>query len=473
MDENRQKAPRPANPRRKKRSPLQIFKEAYLPAILAGAAVLLIIIFICGSVSRSSQKKKAEEQARYEASVSLENEMNRLAAEAQSLIVQAKACGESYDYDGALQIMNTFTGNMNDFPELISLYQQYQDAKSKLVLWDDPSKVTSLSFQLLIADPVRAFNDATYSSSFKKNFITTEEFSKILQSLYKNGYMLVSMEDFITTETTSNGATVYKAKPLYLPEGKKPLLLTQTNVNYNLYLVDSDGDMLPDKNGCGFASRLVVNPDGSVTCEMVDSTGATVTGDYDLVPILDKFVEAHPDFSYRGAKAVLALTGYNGLFGYRTNAEAQQALGAAAYEQAVNDAKAVAAALRKNGYALACYTYENAAYGERSLAQIQADLTDWTAEVLPILGKIDVLVYALNSDISNQNAYIGEKYNYLYDYGFRHFLGFCEDGTPWTSVADNYVRIGRILVGGANISQHPDWFTGMFDTSILDTARNG
>lgn len=473
MDENRQKAPRPANPRRKKRSPLQIFKEAYLPAILAGAAVLLIIIFIVGSISRSAAKKKAQEQARYDASVSLENEMNRLSAEAKDLITQAKACAASYDYDGALQIMNTFTGNMNDFPELFSLYQQYQDAKSKLVVWDDPSKITSLSFQLLIADPDRAFNDATYSSSFKKNFVTTEEFSKILQSLYDNGYMLVSLDDFITTETTRTGAMVYKAKPLYLPEGKKPLLLTQTNVNYNLYLVDSDGDMLPDKNGSGFASRLVVNPDGSVTCEMVDSTGATVTGDYDLVPILDKFVKAHPDFSYRGAKAVLALTGYNGLFGYRTNAEAQQALGAVAYEQAVNDAKAVAAALRKNGYQLACYTYENAAYGERSLAQIQADLSSWTSEVLPILGKVDVLVYALNSDISNQNAYTGEKYNYLHDYGFRHFLGFCEDGTPWASVADDYVRIGRILVGGTNISQNPDWFTGMFDASVLDPARNG
>ena len=42
-------------------------------------------------------------------------------------------------------------------------------------------------------------------------------------------------------------------------------------------------------------------------------------GKYDLVPILDRFVEEHPDFSYRGAKAILALTGYNGVLGYRTD----------------------------------------------------------------------------------------------------------------------------------------------------------
>jgi hypothetical protein len=55
---------------------------------------------------------------------------------------------------------------------------------------------------------------------------------------------------------------------------------------------------------------------------MVDANGNTVTGDYDMVPILEKFVAQHPDFSYRGAKAVLALTGYNGLLGYRTHPRA-------------------------------------------------------------------------------------------------------------------------------------------------------
>ena len=96
-------------------------------------------------------------------------------------------------------------------------------------------------------------------------------------------------------------------------------MLTQTNVNYNLYLVDSDGDLLADKNGGGFASKLVLDQSGKVTCEMVDSNGQTIYGAYDMIPILDEFVERHPDFSYRGAKAILALTGYNGLFGYRTN----------------------------------------------------------------------------------------------------------------------------------------------------------
>ena len=38
-----------------------------------------------------------------------------------------------------------------------------------------------------------------------------------------------------------------------------------------------------------------------------------------MVPLIDRFVEKHPDFSYRGAKGILALTGYNGILGYRTD----------------------------------------------------------------------------------------------------------------------------------------------------------
>ncbi len=44
-----------------------------------------------------------------------------------------------------------------------------------------------------------------------------------------------------------------------------------------------------------------------------------LVGDYDLVPILDSFIKEHPDFSYHGRKGILAMTGYNGVLGYRTD----------------------------------------------------------------------------------------------------------------------------------------------------------
>ena len=39
----------------------------------------------------------------------------------------------------------------------------------------------------------------------------------------------------------------------------------------------------------------------------------------DAVPLLNDYVKKHPDFSYKGQKAVVGLTGYEGVLGYRTN----------------------------------------------------------------------------------------------------------------------------------------------------------
>lgn len=473
MDDKQFNENRPANPRRRKRSKVQIFKEVYLPVLIAAAAVLLILIFIIGSISRAVQKKKDEAEASIAASLAAEEEKQRLTDEANSLIAIAEPLAAQYDYLEAITILETFSGTIEDFPMLEEKRAEYKQAQDKMVAWDNPSQVTNLSFQLLVADPARTFDHPTYAILFNRNFITTQEFSKMLLQLYENGYILVSMDDFITAEVSSTGKTVYTSKTLYLPEGKKPLMLTQTNVNYNIYLVDSNGDRFPDKDGGGFATKLILDENGEITCEMIDSSGQTVTGAFDLVPILNEFVKTHPDFSYKGARATLALTGYNGLFGHRTNSGAKDYFGVVAYEQAVADAKAVAAKLLEDGYEFACYTYENIGYGESGVSEIKADLEQWNSEVVPILGPIDTLVYAQNSDIaSSADAYSGEKFTILSDNGFTKFIGFADDGAAWFINNADYLRQGRLMVTGSNVAHKPEWFAGLFDAeNILDASR--
>lgn len=464
MEQQRTPENRPANPRRRQRSKMQIFKEAYLPAIIAGVALLLILVFIIGSIVRSVQQNKLEVQASLEASASAAEEQERLNQEAAALAQESAALAAQYDYEKAIQLLDSFTGDIAQFPELSQKREEYAVAQSELVLWDDPNQVLNLSFQLLVADPSRAWWNETYGTSYNRNFITTGEFSTILQQLYDNGYILVSMSD-ITSGT--------EVKGLYLPADKKPLILTQTQVNYYTYMTDSDGDKLPDQGGAGFASKLMLDENGGFTCEMVDSTGQTVTGEYDLVPILESFIREHPDFSYKNARAILALTGYDGLFGYRTNPQAQSVFGVDSYAAQCEAAAEVAQALKKAGYELACYTYENIAYGASTIEQIQADLTKWENEVSPILGETTMLVYARNSDITGKAAaYVGEKYDLLESFGFTHYLGFCTDEKPWFVSDSNCVRQGRILVSGSNLTYHPEWFSGILSTSsILDSTR--
>lgn len=472
MDEYRNDVQNNSNPRRKKKSKFQVFKETYLPFVIVCLAIVLIITIIIGGIVRGVQRNRAETQAAQDAALALQAEKEALALEEQERLADAEAFAAGYDYDSAIEVLEDFSGDIEEYPTIAERIEEYELARLQLVAWGDPSQIPNLSFQMLIADLNMALNHQTHASSINRNFITTGEFTQILQQLYNNGYILVSPKDFLRTETTADGQTKYVANPIYLPEGKKPLMLTQTNVNYNLYLIDSDGDKLADKNGGGFASKLILDNRGDITCEMVNSSGQIVTGAFDLVPILDEFVRMHPDFSYRGAKAVLALTGYNGLFGHRTNSEAIEQFGQAAYDEAVDNARAIAARLEETGYVLACYTYENIGYGDVGIGAMQSDLDRWNDEVVPILGQVDMLVYAQGSDIADGWTYSGDKYELLKSKGFSYFIGFCEGGNGWFYSDVGYVRQGRMLVSGSTLAHNSDWFADLFYASnILDSGR--
>ena len=471
MEEQFSQSNRPVNPRRKKRSKIQILKENFLPVIIAGIAIILIIIFIVGSITRAVQKKNFEKKASAKAAHTAQAEQARLKKAAQDLIVKADDYIAIYDYQGAIDLLNSFEGDISEFPSINDKILECEAAQRNLVTWADPNQIPNLSFQLLVADSTRGFKHDTYGYSINRNFITTSEFSRILQQLYDNGYILVDFDDFITTEVNASGDSVYKIKPLLLPKGKKPIMLTQTNVNYNYYLIDSNGDKVPDAGGTGIASKLLW--DGTnFSCEMVDANGNTVTGDFDLVPILEKFIKKHPDFSYRGARATLALTGYNGLFGYRTHPGAKELFGEAAYNKDIAEAKNVATALKNAGYKLACYTYENISYNDASVTQIKGEMNKWNEEVVTILGQFNIFTFAQNNDITTDPLYSGAKYDTLYENGFRYYIGFSTDGKSWTTITDTYVRQGRIMVTGSNLAHKSEWFISMFDAeSVLNADR--
>ena len=59
--------------------------------------------------------------------------------------------------------------------------------------------------------------------------MTVDEFNAILEQLYEDGYILVQFSDLAAV----NEDGVMEAKELMLPSGKKPLLLSETNVNYD------------------------------------------------------------------------------------------------------------------------------------------------------------------------------------------------------------------------------------------------
>ena len=450
--------------RRRPKTRMQIFKENYLPAIIGCVTVIMIVIFLIGSIVRGIQKSQLKNQLMQQEAIAQEQAQIAMDAEAEAIINEAALYASQFDYQRAIACIDSFSGEITDYPEMEANYDAYQSAAEQLVLWDDPAAIVNLSFQMLMADPSRCYNNTTYGTSYNKNFVTVDEFQKILQQLYDNDFILVDIDDI----TDGNSS-----KELYLPEGKKPLTITQTNVNYYRYMVDGDGDWMPDSSGAGFATKLVINENGMISCEMVDADGTTVTGYYDLVPILESFITTHPDFSFKGARALLAVTGYDGIFGYRTSPEAAEKIGQAHYQQEVDNAKRIVSKLQQLGYDFACYTYENEPYGTFNAQQISDEIQKWSSEVTPILGETDIFVFSRNSDIENPNLpYTDDRFQVLKESGYTRYLGFCDADQSWFYSNEGYIRMGRILVTGSSMAYHPEWYSGLFDaTEILDPDR--
>ncbi len=460
--------PQPGSGRRRK-SKIQVFKEAYLPAILACVALVLVFGFAVGSLTNFFDLKKKESAAAKLESQVQANAEAEAAKKAQQTIEEAQVLAAGYDYQGAIDLIDAFEGSATN-SQMIALKAEYTSAKDKLVAHKDMSTVPNLSFHVLIEDLSRALADTDdLRGSYNKNFVTTQEFSKILDQLYKNNYVLVDMDSFVAENTGTDGKASFFPDTVYLPEGKKPVMITETMVNYFSYMNDGDKDGNADAKGDGFASRLLIDDFGEIKAEYVDGNGQTKVGDYDLVPILETFIKAHPDFSYRGARATLAVCGMEGVFGYRVNNTYVPTRGQSYVDEQIALAKDLVAALRSKGYRIACYSYDNISYGEKNAQQIQADMNLWAAQIFPVLGQVDTLVYARESDIGD---YSGAKFTVLYDAGIRYFIKNGE--TPYAEINNTYVRQTRLMVTGRNMQHKASMFTtlGLFDPiTVLDPSR--
>ena len=422
-----------AQRRKRRKSKKQIFKEKYLPFIILGVSGLLCLSFIFGSISLRRERDAAK--AKNDRITQL------LQDEAESLKSRAAAMAAEYDYENAMKTLAGYSGGLANHKELLNLYNSYKAALNDLVVWDDLSEIPNLSFRTLMADLSKAAADPDRGSRYLKNYITTGEFSAILDQLYANGYVLVSLYDFAVPVTNEDGSVGVNRTSIRLPEGKKPIILTQEGVNYYSHM----------ENCGGFADSLAVNASGELTCRLGESEGA-----FDLVPVLNDFLAQHPDFSYEGARATIAVSGYEGLFGMGLDQSAE--------------IQAVADKLRAQGYDIACYTYADMEYADFGAAGVQEDLDKWTAEILPVLGSTDILVYPTGGDIKGQEAYSGSKYDALHGYGFRYFVG-TGSGASWGMTATQYARHIRTIVSAVNLQQHPDWFAGLFDAATVLSAE--
>jgi len=383
-------------------------------------------------------------------------------AEREALIEQAKKLTLSYDYDGAIELIKSYQGKEGGYevyPALVSAINELEAEKSKLVLYGGSytsvTQINHIFFHSLIADNSKAFDDDYDSVGYNMYMTTVYEFKKMIEKLYADGYVLVSIHDIAKQVTDENGKTKFVEGKIYLPPGKKPLVLSQDDVSYYEYM---DGD--------GFASRLVIGEDGKVTCEMKLDDGSVVYGPFDMVPIIDEFVEEHPDFSYKGAKGIIALTGYEGILGYRTNDPTSPT-----YEQDIESAKEVVRVMKENGWEFASHSWGHKNMQEKSFEFVKQDTQRWLEEVGSLVGPTDILIFPFGVDIETTvDHYKSDKYKFLKEVGFNYFCGVYSK--PWMHIKDDYVRMTRRPLDGQAMLQFPERLADLFDVNeIIDPER--
>lgn len=387
----------------------------------------------------------------------------------QPILDEAEKYALQYDYDSAIAYLE----DQPEFAEDLALQtaaRKYRNTKAACTEWATED-ITHIFFHTLIVDTAKAFDGDEDEAGYNQMMTTVDEFNKIIQTMYDEGYVMVSLHDIAVFDEKG------KMSPgsIKLPPGKTPFVLSQDDVSYYHYM---DGD--------GFARKLIVTDEGEVKCEYVEDDGTVSIGDYDMVPLIDTFVKKHPDFSYRGRKGILAMTGYNGVLGYRTDIAYKTGENLQDnqieflndnpdfdYDKEVEEATRVAEAMKAEGWEFASHTWGHRNATTASAEELKSDNERWEAYVKPILGDTDVIIFAFGADISNWEKYNKENAKFAY-YKSRGYNYYCnvDSNRYWIQRTDDALRMGRRNLDGYRMYYNPEMCEDLFNVDdVWDKSR--
>ncbi len=270
-------------------------------------------------------------------------------------------------------------------------------------LADYTGRIEHIFFHSLIAFPELAYSssnkESLVSTTWFKDFVTVNEFKKILDALYQDGYMLINMNDTYV-KTDINGEIKYEIrKPLKFPKGKKPLIMSFDDTNY-----------YHDKQGFGTVDKLILSKNGKVVSYTKMKNGdEIISDDNEFIPIIDKFVEEHPDFSYKGAKGMICLTGFEGVLGYRTQRDSLNR------DEEINNVKPIIKALKDTGWYFASHSYKHGKMANYDVGNMKDCAQKFKNEVIPLIGETKLYVYPYGS------WKVGPVQQVLISFGFEYF----------------------------------------------------
>ncbi|NNM66450.1 MAG: hypothetical protein HKM06_00410 [Spirochaetales bacterium] len=308
--------------------------------------------------------------------------------------------------------------------------------------------VYSIFFHPLISEPREAFAVSSKQVFMDEWFVTVSEFKKVLASLYQRGFVLVSPRQFYVKEADGR----WEKKDVLLPVGKKPLILSEDDVNYYKTMRTH-----------GVISRLWVDPEGRLAGILTLPDGTSkVVYDNEVPQVLERFISVHPDFSLDGARGIIGETGYYGAFGYPDVANPK----AFDHDNQVYQATKVAQKLRQMGWEFASHSYDHETAVREPDAQFEAAEKLWMKEIGPIVGPTPYYIFPFG-ELWNEDR---TRMNFLNSLGFSYYFGV--DRRASVGYADGSILLGRVAVDGRSLRLGAPSLRIFMDTKkILDPDR--
>ena len=225
----------------------------------------------------------------------------------------------------------------------------------------------------------------------------------------------------------------------------------------------------------------MIDENGDVKCHYVKTDGSENIGDFDVVPRLNTFLKEHPDGAYKGARGTIALTGYNGVFGYRTDTDYKTKENLLDdqrkwldehpdfnWDEDVAEATKIADALKEEGWDFASHTWGHLSVTGKSVDALRTDNEKWVNTVQNIVGPTDAIIFAHGNDIGSWEGYTSDNeiYNYFKSVGYNFYCNVDSSQPYWVQITDQYVRQGRIDLDGYLLYQASTGQTSVLDNMI-------
>lgn len=391
-------------------------------------------------------KVTAEDKDNYEiAQVGINQSLTKCYTEVEKLISRSLYAQATEKLNFAL----TLLPQNQEIPQMIaSVELARQEEEKNLVPYTGP--VQHIFFHPLIAYPELTFDGDLQAKGFNEWFVTIPEFKKIIKSLYAKGFILVKITDLYEIVKAGDKERIVP-KQLYLPKGKRPLVISIDDLNYYRYMIQN-----------GTVHQLILDKEGKVATYSLNLKREEIIAyDNEIVPILDSFVEEHPDFSFRGAKGVIALTGYEGILGYRTD-DPQ----APDFDEEKEQALRVVQALKDTGWLFASHSQGHLNVREDTYERLARDTERWQKEVEFLIGPTDVYIYPFGASVKPEDP----KFKVLQEAGFKIF---CSVGpNPYLKYSEQYILMDRRHIDGIALFQQAESLRDLFESEeIIDPVR--